>query len=65
MLVSEGLHVEAEIVYAKLGYRPGEIASASCGLEPGTNAPMVFFGVSDVDKPAPILDRAAAEAAKP
>ena len=79
VLDSERLtHVEAEIVQAKLPHRPGEIARvasrlgeasininyAYCGLEPGTNAPLVFFGVSDIDKAVPILERAAADAAK-
>jgi hypothetical protein len=80
VLVSEGLtHTEAEIVHAKLRHRPGEIARiasrlgeanininyAYCGLEPGTHAPMVFFGVSDVERAASILEQAAASAAKP
>jgi hypothetical protein len=69
--------VKSEIVHAKIAHRPGEIARvasqlgeanisinyAYCGLEPGTNAPLVFFGVSDVEKAAPILERASAEAA--
>ena len=80
VLDSERLtHVEAEIVQAKLPHRPGEIARvasrlgganininyAYCGLEPGTNTPLVFFGVTEVDKAAPILEQAAAAAAKP
>jgi hypothetical protein len=80
VLVSERLtYVEAEIIHAKLAHRPGEIARlasrlgeanininyAYCGLEPGTNAPLVFFGVADVERAAPILERAAADAAKP
>jgi len=79
VLVSEGLtYVEVGIVHAKIAHRPGEIARvasrlgeasininyAYCGLEPGTNAPLVFFGVSDVEKAAPILERAAADVAK-
>jgi hypothetical protein len=79
VLVSEALtHVEAEIVHAKLRHRPGELARvasllgeanininyAYCGLEAGTNDPVVFFGVSDVERAAPILERAAAGAAK-
>jgi hypothetical protein len=79
VLFSEGLtYVEAEIVHAKIAHRPGEIARvasrlgaanisinyAYCGLEPGTNAPLVFFGVSDIEKAVPILDRVEAEAAK-
>ena len=72
-------YVEAEIVQTKLPHRPGEIARvasrlgeanininyAYCGLEPGTNTPLVFFGVTDVSKAAPILEQAAAAAAKP
>jgi hypothetical protein len=71
-------YVEAEIVQAKIPHRPGEIARlasrlgeakininyAYCGLEPGTNAPLVFFGVADASMAAPILEQAAA-AAKP
>ena len=70
VLVSEGLtYVEVEIVHAKIAHRPGEIARvasrlgeakiniiyAYCGLEPGTNAPLVFFGVADVERAATIL----------
>ena len=80
VLDSERLtYVEAEIVQAKLPHRPGEIARvasrlgeanininyAYCGLEPGTNAPLVFFGVADVERAATVLERAAAAAAKP
>ena len=78
VLDSEQLtYVEAEIVQAKLPHRPGEVARAAsrlgeanininyayCGLEPGTNTPLVFFGVAEVDNAAPILEQAAA--AKP
>ena len=80
VLDSERLtYVATEIVHAKIAHRPGEIARvasrlgeanininyAYCGLESGTNAPLVFFGVSDVEKAAPILERAEADAAKP
>jgi hypothetical protein len=80
VLVNERLsYVETEIVHAKIAHWPGEIARvasllgeanisinyAYCGLEPGTNAPLVFFGVSDVERAAPILQRRAANAAKP
>lgn len=80
VLVSEGLtHTEVEIVHAKLRHRPGEIARvasrlgeanininyAYCGLEPGTNTPVVFFSVAEVDKAASILEQVAAAAAKP
>ena len=73
------IYVEAEIVQTKVPHRPGEIARvasrlgeanininyAYCGLEPGTNMPLVFFGVAEVSKAAPILEQAAAAAAKP
>ncbi len=79
VLVNEGLtHVETEIVHAKLTHRPGKIARvasrlgeanininyAYCGLEPGTNAPLVFLGVSDVEGAVRIIERSAAHAAK-
>ena len=79
VLDSEQLtYAEAEIVQAKLLHRPGEIARvasrlgeanininyAYCGLEPGTNTPLVFFGVTEVSKAAQVLEQAAA-AAKP
>lgn len=69
---------EADIVQVKLAHRPGEVARvasrlgeasininhAYCGLEPGTNAPLMFFGVAEVGKAAPILEQAAAAAGK-
>jgi hypothetical protein len=80
VLDSERLtYAEAQIVQAKLPHRPGEIARLAsrlgeanininyvyCGLESGTNMPLVFFGVAEVEKAAPILEQAAAAAAKP
>src|SRR5438445_7793421 len=80
VLDSERLtYVEAEIVQAKIAHRPGEIARvasrlgeanininyAYCGLEPGTNAPLIFFGVVEVDEAALILEQAAAASATP
>src|SRR5215470_8257572 len=70
---------ETEVVQVKLPHKPGEIARiasrlgeakinvdyAYCGCEPNTNAPLVFFGVAVVSKAAPILEQAAAAAAKP
>jgi hypothetical protein len=79
VLDSEQLtYVQAEIVQAKLPHRPGEIARVAsrlgkanininyvyCGLELGTNTPLVFFGVREVSKAAQVLEQAAA-AAKP
>lgn len=72
-------YTETEVVQVKLPHKPGEIARlasrlgeanininyAYCGLESGTNAPMVFFGVAEVAKAAPILEKAAAAAATP
>ena len=69
---------ETVIVQTKIQHRPGEIARlasrlgeadininyAYCGLEPGTNAPLVFFAVADVGKAASLLEQRAA-AAKP
>jgi len=70
---------ETEVVQVKLPHRPGELARvasrlgeakininyAYCGLEPATNAPLMFFGVTEVGKASPILEQAAAAAAKP
>jgi hypothetical protein len=79
VLDSEGLtYADVEIVQTKIQHRPGEIARlasrlgeanininyAYCGLELGTNAPLVFFGVADVGKAASILEQAAAAAVK-
>lgn len=69
---------ETEVVQVKLPHKPGEIGRvasrlgdakinidyAYCGLEPGTNMPLVFFGVAEVSKAAPIVEQAAA-AGKP
>ena len=75
VLSSEKLtYVEREIVQIRIQHRAGEIARlasrlgkahininyAYCGLEPTTNAPLVFFGVADVSKAASILERAEA-----
>ena len=72
-------YAESQIIQAKLPHRPGEIARLAsrlgeanininyvyCGLESGTNTPLVFFGVTEVEKASPILEQAAAAAAKP
>jgi hypothetical protein len=80
VLESQGLAItETDVVQVKLPHRPGEIARvasrlgeanvninyAYCGLEPGTNIPLVFFGVAEVGQAATILEQAAAAAAKP
>lgn len=70
--------VETQIVQAKIQHRPGEIARlasrlgradininyAYCGLEPGTNAPLVFFSVAEVEKAASILEQLSVVAGK-
>jgi hypothetical protein len=68
---------EAEVAQIKLPHRPGELARATsalgeeninieyayCGTEPGTNAPLLFFGVSDVRRAVTVLDEAMKKAA--
>ncbi len=70
-------YLEADVAQVKLPHRPGELARVAarlgeanininytyCGVEPGTNAPLVFFGVAEVGQAVPILERAAAAAA--
>jgi len=75
---AEGLaHTEAEVAQVTLPHRPGELARAASrlgeanininyayfGLEPATNVPLIFFGVTAVGRAAKILDQAAAAAA--
>ena len=70
-------YTEGEVVQVKLRHGPGELARvasklgeaqininyAYCGVEPGTNAPLVIFGVKEVDRAVTILDRFASAAA--
>ncbi len=67
---------EAEVAQVKLAHRPGELARAASrlgeanininyayvGIEPGTNAPLLIFGVADVARAVAILEQAAAAA---
>ena len=69
-------YTEAEVAQAKLPNRPGELARAASrlaeanininyaytGVEPGTNLPLLIFGVADAPRAASILDQAAAAA---
>lgn len=69
-------YTEAEVVQVKLPHRPGELARAGSklgeanininyaysGVEPGTNAPLLIFGVAEVGRAVKILDQAAAAA---
>ncbi len=70
-------YTEAEVAQVKLPHRPGELARAALrlgeanininyaygGLEAGTNAPMVIFGVAEVGRAVTILEQATAAAA--
>ena len=70
-------YTEAEVAQVKLPHRPGELARAAsrlgeanininyayCGIEPGTNAPLLIFGVAEVGRAATILDQTAGAAA--
>lgn len=72
-------YAETEIVQIKIRHRPGEIARVAsrlgkadininyvyCGLEPGTNDPLVFLGVTEVGRAASLLEHALAATAKP
>lgn len=71
-------YTETKIVQKRIVHRPGEIARlaarlgkanininyAYCGLEPGTNAPLVFFGVTETEEADSVLRDAAVAAAK-
>ncbi len=69
-------YTETEVALAKLAHRPGELARAASrlgeasininyaytGIEPGTNAPLLIFGVADAARAVAILDQTAAAA---
>ena len=71
------IYTEVEVALVKLPHRPGELARvasrlgeanininyAYCGVEPGTNAPLLIFGVAEVGQAVAILDQTAAAAA--
>jgi len=79
VLDAEGLiHTENNVVaQATLSSRPGELARvagrlgeaninidyAYAGVEPNTNAPLLFFGVREVGRAAQLLDQTASAAA--
>ena len=66
-------YTAGDVLMLKLPNRPGEIARvasrlgeasininyAYCGLESGTNSPLVFFSVSEIGRAAQILEQAA------
>src|SRR5437899_10280641 len=79
LLDSEALtYTEAEVAQVKLPHRPGELARVASrlgeaninihhahrGVEPGTNAELLIFGVADATKAAAILDQLVTTAAR-
>ena len=77
VLDREGVpYSEVSVAQVSLPNRPGELARAAsqlgdakinidyayCGIEPGTNKCLMFFGVKDVGRAVEVLDRAAAAA---
>jgi hypothetical protein len=79
ILDAEGIHyTEGEVAQVKLPQGPYELARAASrlceakisinyaysGVEPGTNAPLAIFGVSEVGRAATILDQSAAAASR-
>jgi hypothetical protein len=78
VLSAEGLtFTENDVAQVALANRPGELARvagqlgeanininyAYSGIEPGTNAPLLFFGVAEVSRAAQLLDQTASAAA--
>jgi hypothetical protein len=69
-------YTETEVAQIRLPNRSGELARAAsqlgeakininyayCGVDPGTNAPVVIFGVKEAGQAARVLDRIAAAA---
>jgi hypothetical protein len=69
-------YTENEIAQVRLSHRPGELGRAAsrlgeantninhayCGLDPGTNTPLLIFSVSDVGRAVTILDQTATAA---
>ncbi len=69
-------YTEVEVAQVKLPHRPGELARATsrlgeanininytyCGVEAGTNAPFLIFGVAEVSRAVTILEQVAAAA---
>jgi hypothetical protein len=70
-------YTEAEVAQVKLPHRVGELARAAsrlgaanininygyCGLEAGTNAPLLVLGVAEVARAVTVLEQAASAAA--
>ena len=70
-------HTETQVAQIKLPHKPGSLAKAAArlgeanininyaysGLEPGTNAPVIYFGVENVGQASKLLDESVAAAA--
>ena len=70
-------YTETEVAKVTLTHRPGELARAAtrlgeaginidygyCGVDPSTNASILFVGVADAGKAAKVLEQAAAAGA--
>jgi hypothetical protein len=70
-------YTETEVARVTLTHRPGELARAAarldeaginidygyCGVDPSTNATILFLGVADAGKAAKLLEQAAAASA--
>lgn len=70
-------YTEAQVAQVRLANQPGKLAAAAarlgeakininhvyCGLESGTNTPVMIFGVADAAQAATILEQTAASAA--
>lgn len=70
-------YTEAEVVLVRVPHRPGDLAPTASrlgdanininyayfGIEPGTNVPLLIFGVAEVDRAASALEQAARIAA--
>jgi hypothetical protein len=78
VLDSERLsYKETDVARVTLPHRAGELARAAerlgdakininfafCGLEPGRNEPVLYFGVADASRAATVLEQAASAAA--
>lgn len=78
VLDAEGLpYTEAEVAQVRLQHAPGELGRAASrlgeaqmninyaysGIEPGTNAPLLIFGVAHAAQAAAILEKVSAQAA--
>jgi hypothetical protein len=70
-------YTETQVAQARLPHRPGSLARAAArlgegnininyayaGVDPGTNTPVVIFGVTEANQAAKILDEVSAAAA--